>query len=1085
MQLAFNYISNILRKSAVVRPKAGRAVVTALLVLCAGLSRLSAQEAIPFEHLTVADGLSQGSVNCIFQDTYGFMWFGTQDGLNRFDGYSFNVYNSDPADPATLSDKFIVLIAEDSSRTLWVGSLNAPDVLDRFDRATETFTRVPRDSVDLSTARVSTAFPSYTDPAGVRWSGDGSKGGGLTRFDTRTGKSTVFRHDPADAGSLIADRVYSVVADRAGTIWVGTRAGLDRFNQKTGKFTHFVHDDNDPGSLSDNYVWPMLVDADGHLWVGTFAGGLQRYDPATESFAHFRHDDANPRSLAGDRVLSLYQDASGMIWVGMGDNGVDRFHPDLLNFAHYLHDPTDPRSLSDNSVQTFCVDRTGIVWIGTRSGLNRWDRKTGKFRLYQKSAADPSSIGGEQILTMLEDRSGGIWIGFKSDGLDRLDRATGRFTHYRNNPADPRSLPDNRVYALAEDRRGDLWVGTYGGGLSRLDVATGRFTTYTHDPDNPASLAAPGVWALLEDREGTLWVGTLGGGLDRFNAESGSFTHYRHSDDDSASLSNNLIVALQEDRRGNIWVGTTGGLNRLDRQTGKFRIYQEKDGLSNDVIFGILEDIDGMLWMSTNKGLSRLDPESGEFRNYNYVDGLQGDEFNQFSYAKDPRTGELFFGGANGFNVFDPARIRSNPYVPPVVFSAFNRYNSDDEEGRPVREPGIDTKSRITLSYKDNVANFEFAALNYFNTHKNRYAYWLEGYTDSWIQLGGERRATFTNLDGGDYILHVKGSNNEGVWNEAGAALNITVTPPWWKTRWAYGSYLVLIVAILYGLRREEINRREQKTRIREAQLQAKAAEAEKRALQAENERQLKELEDARRLQLSMLPKEIPEVPGYQIAVFMKTATEVGGDYYDFNHSPEGELNIAFGDATGHGMQAGTIVTLMKGLFISESSKFEIQKFFNHCSRAIKEIKLGRLYMALTLARFNGKNVSLSSAGMPPAYLHRKADGSIEEILLKAVPLGAMKSFPYSLYETSMEEGDTLLLITDGLPEQKNAGEEMFDYARIIDCFRGSIPEEPEEIIRRLVSEGDAWMEGVLQEDDITLMVVRKTAESAVTAAAA
>jgi len=225
-------------------------------------------------------------------------------------------------------------------------------------------------------------------------------------------------------------------------------------------------------------------------------------------------------------------------------------------------------------------------------------------------------------------------------------------------------------------------------------------------------------------------------------------------------------------------------------------------------------------------------------------------------------------------------------------------------------------------------------------------------------------------------------------------------------------------------------------------------------------------------------------VPGYQIAVFMKTATEVGGDYYDFNLSPDGELNVAFGDATGHGMQAGTIVTLMKGLFISESSKFEIKKFFNHCSRAIKEIKLGRLYMALTLARFNGKNVSLSSAGMPPAYLHRKADGAIEEILLKAVPLGAMKSFPYGLYETSMEQGDTLLLLTDGLPEQKNSAEEMFDYARIIECFRGSIPEAPEEIIRRLVAEGDEWMKGVVQDDDITLMVVRKTADNGTPASA-
>ena len=267
--------------------------------------------------------------------------------------------------------------------------------------------------------------------------------------------------------------------------------------------------------------------------------------------------------------------------------------------------------------------------------------------------------------------------------------------------------------------------------------------------------------------------------------------------------------------------------------------------------------------------------------------------------------------------------------------------------------------------------------------------------------------------------------------------------------------------------------------RIREAELQTKAVEAEKRALEAENARKTKELEDARILQLSMLPKELPSYPGYEIAVFMKTSTEVGGDYYDFSRTPGGELNVAFGDATGHGMQAGTIVTLMKGLFLSEASKFEIPKFFNHCSRAIKDIRLGRLFMALTLVRLQGKTVSLSSAGMPPAYLHRKADGAIEEILLKAVPLGSMKSFPYGLHETTMEAGDTLLLMTDGLPEQKNAGEEMFDYARVTECFRKSVEAKPDEIIASLVREGEAWMNGVAQDDDITLMVVRRTADGA------
>ena len=547
-----------------------------------------------------------------------------------------------------------------------------------------------------------------------------------------------------------------------------------------------------------------------------------------------------------------------------------------------------------------------------------------------------------------------------------------------------------------------------------------------------------------------------------------------HNDSNANSISDNIVLDIIEYPAGTLWISTTSGLNKFEPQNGSFRQYHEKDGLANDVVFSVLDDDAGNLWMSTNKGISRFDTKQGTFRNYNYEDGLQGNEFNQNAYAKDERTGELFFGGANGFNVFHPAKIKDNPYVPPVVFSSFNRYNTDDAQGKPIEEPGIDTTPEISLTYKDNVANIKFAALNFYNTFKNQYAYRLEGFSDNWIQLGTDRRATFTNLDAGRYILRVRGSNNDGIWNDTGAALRLVVTPPWWKTTWAYGIYFVLLIGFLYSARRFEINQREQKALLRESELHSKAVEAEKRALQAENERQTKELEDARMLQLSMLPKEVPNLPDYEISVFMKTATEVGGDYYDFIVTPEGVLNIAFGDATGHGMQAGTIVTLMKGLFISDASKFDIQNYFNHCSRAIKEIKLGRLYMALTFARFNGKSVSLSSAGMPPAYLYRKSDGSIEEILLKAVPLGSMKNFPYSLYETSMEKGDTLLFLTDGLPEQKNAGGEMFDYAKVIDSFKSVAEGATENIITRLVEEGEDWMHGAVQDDDITLLVIRR-----------
>jgi ligand-binding sensor domain-containing protein/serine phosphatase RsbU (regulator of sigma subunit) len=1041
------------------------------LVLALAPTAARAQQDIFFQHLTVKDGLSQGSVMCMLQDNRGFMWIGTQDGLNRYDGYEFRVYKHDPANPASLNDNFILFTAEDALGALWFGTLGNPDVLDRFDPATETFTHVPRAQVNLAGAKIGQSKMTCTDPAGVVWSPN--PGGGLSRVDPKGGAKKVYTHDPNVPGSLADNKVYSIVTDLTGKLWVATKGGLDRYEPRTDSFRHYAHDDKNPRSLSDNFVWPLLVDRTGTLWVGSFIGGLNRYDRATDDFTRYQHDEANPRSISSDVLYSLWQDASGMIWVGTGDHGADRFHPELKGFTHYMKG-SGKNSLSDNVVLSLSVDKGGAVWLGTNTGLNRLDRKTGQFTLYRHDPANSRSIAEDAVQTILEDRSGGLWFGTLTSGLDRLDRANGTFTHYTNDPADPSSIPDNRIYALCEDRAGNLWVGTNGGGVARMDHATGRFTAYKNNENDPASLAANEVWALLEDKSGSLWIGTLGAGLDRLDPATGKITHFVHNDTIPSSLGDNIVITLAEDRAGNLWVGTNNGLSRFVPEKGEFVTYREKDGLPNVVIVGLVEDDAGNLWLSTNKGVSRFSPKDGKFRNYTYNDGLQANEFNQAACAKDAATGEILFGGPNGFNVFRPDQVRDNPYIPPVVFSSFVRYNSDDEEGKPIEDPGIETKPEITLSYKDNVANFRFAALNFYNTAANRYAYKLEGYSENWIQLGTDRVATFTNLDAGTYVLRVRGSNNNGLWNNDGAALRIVVTPPWWRTTWAYGTYGVLFVALLYTARRIEINRRDQKAKIRESQLHAKAIEAEKRALEAENERKQKELDDARNLQLSMLPREIPKLAGYEIAVFMKTATEVGGDYYDFTTAPDGTLSVAFGDATGHGMQAGAIVTLMKGLFISDGSRVDLQSFFNHCSRSIKDIKLGRLYMALTLARIQGKSVSLSSAGMPPAYLFRDADSSVEEILLKAMPLGAMKNFPYSLYETTMEAGDTLLFLTDGLPEQKNHAAEMFDYARVIESFKETARSAPADVITRLVAEGDEWMRDAVQEDDITLMVIKK-----------
>jgi ligand-binding sensor domain-containing protein/serine phosphatase RsbU (regulator of sigma subunit) len=1000
------------------------------------------------------------------------MWFGTQDGLNRFDGYGFTVFKHVAIDSTSLNDNFILSIGEDSSGTLWVSTLNNPKMLNRFDRATETFAHIPGDRFSIRYARAGSAFSIYEDPAGVRWSG--KIGEGVTRFDRRNGKTTVYKHDPADATSLADNRVYSVYGDRSGTLWVGTREGLDRFDPTIEGFVHYKHDEKNPRSLSDDWVWPILEDRTGRLWVGTFRGGLNRFDRATEAFTHFQHDEADSKSLGDNRLYSLYQDQSGMIWVGT-INGVDNFNPELGAFKHFFSDPKKPDGLVHNAVYSLYTDKQGAVWIGTEGGLDRMNRSTGRFTHYRHNQSDPSSLGENLVQCILEDKSGALWFGTQSSGLDRFDRATGTFSHLRHDPKNPRSLSDNRIYALLQDRQGEIWVGTYEGGLNRFDPRTNSFTVYTHSDSLPGSLGGPGVWSLYEDHDGVLWVGTYKGGLNRYEREKGTFTQFKSDPANPRSLSHETVLCMCEDRKGNLWVGTMSGLNRLDREAGTFQRYFEKDGLPNSYINGILEDTRGNLWISTVKGISRFDPQQNVFRNFDQSDGLQGNEFNSGAFAKDRKTGEMYFGGMNGFNQFDPAGVTNNPFVPPVVFTSFIRYNTDDAEGKPIVERGMTAKSNIALTYKDNVASFEFAALSYYNAFKNNYAYKLEGFNDTWIQLGTERKATFTNLDAGDYVLRVKGSNNDGVWNDQGVSIALVVTPPWWKTRWAYAGYAFLVLGFLYGARRFEIDRREQKARMRESELRTKAVEAEKRVLQVENDRKTEELEGARALQLSMLPHSVPQIPHLDIAVFMKTATEVGGDYYDFRTTDDGTLTIALGDATGHGMQAGTIVTLMKGFFTSDASRLDIQAFFNHCSRSIKEIKLGRLLMAFSLLKIKENRFTLASAGMPPVYLYRRSSGCVEEIMLKGMPLGAMKNFPYTLHEAALDPGDTILMVTDGLPEQKNASGTMFDHAQVQERFKEIGGELPEEIIRRLMADGEQWMTGVPQ-DDVTMLVIQHKA---------
>jgi two-component system sensor histidine kinase ChiS len=790
-----------------------------------------------FQHISIEQGLSQSSVFCLLQDSKGFMWFGTEDGLNKYNGYEFKVFKHDSQDPNSLSDTWVRTLYEDKSGTLWIGTRNGG--LNRFNRESESFASYRNDLNNENSLSNDYVSSIYEDQSGILWIG--TRGGGLNKFDRATDTFTHYRNDPANLNSLSDDAVTSICEDRTGTLWIGTVAGgLDKFDRQTERFSAYRYDPADQTGLSNNFVFTIYEDSGGALWIGTIGGGLNKFDRATGAFTHYRHNPADANSLSQDNVRTLREDKSGALWIGTQGGGLDKFdrqkgrfihyrnilaNPDTLSnnyifsiyedhsgifwvgtdgggacnfnpearFMTYRSDPADPYSLSNNPVQSICEDKTGTLWIGTvDGGLNRLDRETERFTHYKPNAADPYSLNGQNVSAIVEDKSGVLWVGTDTGGLNRFDRDREKFTHYRNDSADPHSLSDDEVTSVFEDKAGVLWIGTGSGGLNKFSSETKAFIHYVSIPDNPNSLSDKAISEIYEDRGGTLWIGTRRG-LNRFSRETETFTRYLNDPSDPSSLSNNYVSSIYEDDAGELWIGTKYGLNHLDRNNGTFAHLTEKDGLPNNTINDLLSDHHGRLWISTNKGLSKFDPQNNTFRNYDRNDGLQGDEFNAGAAFGSPR-GEMFFGGVNGFTRFYPDSVKDSSFQPPILITAVRRRDKPILLNR-----GFSEGDEIKLSYTDYLVSFEFAALDFRKSEKHQYAYKLEGFDKDWVYCGTRQVAFYTNLNGGDYVFRVKGTNSDGVWNEQGTSIKVSVRPPPWKTWWAYLLYSLVLVSSVIG----------------------------------------------------------------------------------------------------------------------------------------------------------------------------------------------------------------------------------------------------------------------------------------------
>jgi ligand-binding sensor domain-containing protein/serine phosphatase RsbU (regulator of sigma subunit) len=1060
---------------------------------------------INFKHITQDQGLSQNSVFCILQDNKGFMWFGTQDGLNKYDGYNFKVYRPDPENPFSLSENNITSLCEDREGNLWIGT--AVGGLNKFDREKEAFFHYrshPDNPTGLSIDFITVIcqdrpgnlwigtpgggldkfnpgtgiFVHYRnrdgDPGSLSSNGInalcegsdgllwvGTAGGGLNEFDPRTGTFKHYRADPGNPRGLLSDTVTSLCEDHAGELWVGTTNGLHLLDRQTGTFTRFVSNPDEPFSLSHNNILSLYEDHAGVLWVGTIEG-LNRLDRRKEQFVRYRYDADDPFALSNDSVVSIYENRSGILWVGTGGGGVNKFDRQANAFVTYRADPGEPDSISHDFVYSFCEGRDRVLWVGTSGGgLNRMALDTGKTTVYRNIPDDPHSLSSDYIFCVLVDRSGIVWIGTQGAGLDRFVPGTGSFIHYRNIPLDFTSLSSNSVRVLYEDRDGFLWVGTFGGGLV-LREKTGTFRTFRNIPGDPTSLVNNFIRSIYEDRAGTLWIGTNGSGLNKFDRQTGKFTRYFRRLNDPTSLANNIIGVVYEDRSGSLWIGTLGGgLNLMDRDTGTFTHFREKHGLPNDVVYGILEDEQGFLWLSTNMGISRFDPRTRAFKNYNINDGLQSNEFNGGAFYKG-QDSRMYFGGVRGFNAFYPDQITDNPHVPAIVITDFLVFNRPAAvgPGAPLKKH-ISEAREIKLSHKENAFSFEFVALDFTIPEKNRYAYRLEGFDKDWIYTTSDKRfAAYTNLSPGGYIFRVKGSNNDGVWNEQGTSIKIIITPPVWKTWWFQLLAVLAALGLAAALYRFRMKGLSQKTRLQT------------------------ELQTARDAQMSIMPQFDPDVPGFDVSGICEPASEVGGDFFDYIwlNEQKTKFGIAIGDVSGKAMKAAMTAVMSDGILFSKANESDsIKEIMTRVNRPLYFKTDKKMFTALCLVSLDTQTKALifTNAGLNHPLLKAAGSGAVTPIKGEGskFPLGMFRDNVYQEKQTPLKNGDVLVLFTDGMLDTQNAAGEFYGYgklkARLEDMDTENL--SASAIKEGIIADALAFAGTEPQKDDITVVVVKVT----------
>lgn len=816
---------------------------------------------VQFKLIKIEEGLSQSSVPCIIQDKKGYLWFGTANGLNKYDGYTFNVFVNDPSDSTSISDNGILSLFEDKVGNIWIGT--SQGVLNKYDRRKAAFTHYNiidgiKTEADPDEKYYDFPLPysrnsenSITaiavDDKGIVWIGTWGKG--LVKFNPVENKIQHYHYNENEPEGFHSNRVKSIIADNNGVVWVATLGGgLYKIISDGNKdqIYHYRKSTN-PNSLNDDRLVSLSLDSEGNLWIGTYNKGLYmlskknqqlnpakakfekfffqplniitsiiqsidksiwfatlgsgvfKLDPQRKNISSFKNDPLNPNSIVKNEVLSVFEDRSGSIWIGSNlGKGINKLEVSTVKFKQINKDLKKLNGLNDDVVWAIYQDIDLNIWVGTyKGGLNKIDAKRKKYSYYKINQELREGLNVDNhIRAIFDDSNGNLWLGTYNGGIKKFNKASAAITSFLHDSNDSTSIGANQVQAIFMDSSKNLWVGTFGGGLNKIlasDFASGiiRFHNFKNNVLNPFSISDNRIYSIFQDRKGTLWVGTFGGGLNKFDDKTERFISYKKIKGDESSLNDNRVMTIFEDSMNNLWIGTYGGgIQKFNRQTEKFSQLTGRNRINSSVVYGILEDDNKNLWLSSDNGLIKYNLQTEYITLYDLHDGLQSMEFSGGAYFKS-LEGEMFFGGVNGFNYFHPDSIIDNQYIPPVVISSIKIFNE------PVRK---ETDS-LELSYSQNFFSFEFAALDYTNPADNQYAYKLEGFDDDWHYVGAQQRiVNYSNLLPGEYVFIVKGSNNDGMWNNVGTKIYLKILPPFWRTWWFLTAAVILVAFIIYYL---------------------------------------------------------------------------------------------------------------------------------------------------------------------------------------------------------------------------------------------------------------------------------------------